>query len=202
MKERVLSLDISTKTGFCLGISDENGFSLESYGTIDKIECPDGTYPATFVDWAYLCYEKIAEQVDNLHPDVLIIEETAANSKSSHSQKILEFVHFLVAKMIRDTKIKSVYFMTGEWRSEAGCKMTKEESLHNKTVKKYKTTNKSDIAYDINGKRIGKKTKKHIAIRRVEELFGMKLKLVQNDLADALLLCYSYHQRRLRGMYG
>ena len=80
--------------------------------------------------------------------------------------------------------------------------MTKEESAHNKYVKDYKEKNKTKRAYDINGKLIGKKTKKHINIRRANEIFSKflekPLRKKNEDEADALLLGYTLHLRRLK----
>ena len=80
--------------------------------------------------------------------------------------------------------------------------MTKEESAHNKYVKEYKEKHNTEIARDINGKRIGKLTKKHINVRRANEVFGKFLKkpLIQKDedTADSLLLGYCYHLRRTK----
>jgi len=202
VSERVLSLDISTKTGFALVVSSEDSIVPESYGQIPKVEMPEGPYPVAFVDWAQTCYSQIKNLVDNLSPDILVIEETASNSKTSHSQKILEFIHFLVAKLIKDTKIRNVYLMTGEWRSIIGAKMTKEESLHNKAIKKYKEKNKTKIAYNEAGKRVGKITKKHVAIRVANETFGQyfkaPLRKKDEDLADALCLALAYHMRKIK----
>lgn len=199
--ERVLSLDISTKTGWALILSGDSEYELERYGQVPKIEMPDGPYPVSFVDWAHLCYGKIVELIDELHPDVLIIEETAGGSKNAHSQKILEFIHYLVARYIKETGVKNIYTMTEVWRRETGCKMTKEESLHNKAVKKYKEKNGTKIAYDESGKRIGKLSRKHINIRRANEIFGQylsePLRKKDEDTADALLIAYSYHLRKI-----
>lgn len=201
INERVLSLDISTKTGWSLLISGDR-IDLESYGKISAITEPQGQYPDNYVEWAYLCYSKIVELIDSLTPDVLVIEETCAGSKNVYSQKILEFIHFLVAKLIKETKIKVVYLLTGTWRTEVGAKMTKEESKHNKYVKEYKELHKVEIARDINGKRIGKLTKKHINIRRANEVFGefleKPLRKKDEDTADSLMLGYCYHLRRLK----
>jgi hypothetical protein len=203
--ERVLTLDISTKTGWCVTTSSDEGIGLEAYGQIPKVECPNLRYPDSFIEWAYVCYLEIEKLFDFYAPDVLVIEETAANSKSSHSQKILEFIHFLVAKLIRETGIKCVYLMTGEWRKEASSQMNPSEKKHNKEVAKYKKQNKSKIAYDINGKRVGKITKKHVAIRRANEVFGKyfdkPLRKKDEDLADSLVISLAYHLRRQRGLY-
>ena len=183
-------------------VSGPEGIVLEAYGTIPAIHTPIGAYPGSFVDWAYLCFGEISRLIDQYAPEVLVIEETVAGSKGVYTQKILEFIHFLLARFIRDTGIKAVYLLTGEWRSVVGCKMTKEESKHNKTVKKYKEDNKTKIAYSEAGKRVGKLTKKHINIRRANEVFGAFLKeplrKKDEDHADALLLGFCYHLRRTK----
>ena len=201
-EERILSLDMSTKTGWSLLISSDRGIELEDYGQIPQIHEPEGQYPGNFVDWAYQIYSDILNIVEAQAPDVLVIEETAAGSKSIYSQKILEWIHFLVARMIYESQIRVVYLMTEQWRRETGCLMSKEESKRNKAVRDYKNKNKTALARDINGKVMGKITRKHVNIRRANEVFGSFLKtplLKKNeDLADALLLGYCYHLRRLR----
>lgn len=203
--ERVLTLDISSKTGWASLVSTKDGIELEAYGQLPAIHQPDGQYPSSMVDWAYLCYAEIMILVDRFAPDVLVIEETVAGSKAVYTQKFLEWVHFLVAKFIKESSIKATYLLTGAWRSEVGCLMTKEESKHNKAVKKYKEANNTKIAYDEKGKRIGRLTKKHINVRRANEVFGQYLKTPlrkkDEDTADSLLLGYCYHLRRIK-QYG
>lgn len=200
--ERVLSLDISTKTGWSLIVSGPEGVELEAYGQEPPISEPPGTYPVNFVDWAYMVYSKITNLIDRLHPDVLVIEETASGSKSIYSQKILEFIHFLVAKLIKECQIKTIYLLTEVWRREVGCVMSKEEKLRNKEVRDFKKKNKSKIAYDRDGKRIGLVGRKHVNVRRANEVFGKflstPLRKKDEDTADSLLLAYCYHLRRMR----
>lgn len=202
IEERILALDISTKTGWASMVSTKEGIELEAYGTIAAIHMPEGAYPGSFVVWATMCFEEVLRLVDQHAPDVLVIEETCAGSKGVYTQKILEFIHFLVAKFIKETSIKAIYLLTGQWRTETGCKMTKQESKHNKTVKAYKETNKTKLAYNEDGKRVGKLTKKHINIRRANEVFGDFLKTPlrkkDEDTADSLLLGYCYHLRRMK----
>lgn len=201
IEERILALDVSTKTGWALLVSGKT-LSLETYGQIPQIHEPEGAYPENYVDWATEIYLKIVDLIDNLAPDVLVIEETAAGSKNVFSQKILEWIHFLVAKFIKETRIRVIYFLTEQWRREVGCKMTKEESKHNKAVVAYKKANKAKVAYDEQGKRIGKLTRKHINIRRANEVFGEfflePLRKKDEDLADATLLGLAYHLRRIK----
>lgn len=201
--ERVLALDMSTKTGWASMISTEKGIILEAYGQVPQIHTPTETaYPENFVDWAYLVYAEVVKLIDLHAPDVLVIEETAAGSKAIYTQKILEWIHFLVAKLIKECKIRVVYLMTEQWRRETGCLMSKDESKHNKKVREYKSKNKTTIARDIDGKRIGRITRKHVNIRRANEVFGEFLKTPlrkkDEDTADSLLLGYCYHLRRLK----
>lgn len=206
--KRILSLDMSSKTGWALVVSTDQGPILEESGIIEKSSEPSGKYPANFVDWAYQVFAEIFRLIQRLNPDVLVIEETVAGSKQVYSQKILEWIHFLVAKYIKESYIEAVYLLTGTWRSEVGCIMTKEEKKRNKEVREYKkkveseTGTKPMAAYDINGKRIGLINKKHVNIRRANEVFGASLKrpLVKKDEdeADAMLLAYCYHLRRTK----
>lgn len=200
--EKVLSLDISTKTGWAFFVSSPEKFTLIDYGKIDQIHTPEGQYPSSFITWSHMCVEKILEVVKKFKPDVLVIEETSAGSKAIYTQKILEWIHFLIAKFIVDTGLKVRYILTEEWRRETGCLMSKEESKRNKAVKKYKLKNRTKIAYGEDGKRIGKITRKHVNIRRANEVFGAflsePLRKKDEDTADSLLLGYAYHLRRMK----
>ncbi len=204
--ERVLSLDLSSKTGYALLVSSNEIMVLEAYGQVDKIPCPENeTYPGSYVTWAYNCFEKVEELIERLKPDVLVIEEVT-KSKNALSQKFLDYIHFLVSKFIQETGIKNFWFQTGDWRREVGSYMNDAEKKRNKEVKKYKKEHKSKIAYDIvTGKRIGIIGKKHVTIRLINEVFKVYLKepLIrkEEDTADGIALAYCYHLRRKRGMY-
>lgn len=206
--KRILSLDMSSKTGWALIVSSDEGMNLEEYGMIKKSSEPDGRYPANYVDWANQVFEEIHSLIVKFEPSVLVIEETVAGSKQVYSQKILEWIHYLVAKYIKESHIEAVYLLTGQWRAETGCSMTKEESKRNKEVREYKkkiekeTGAKPMAAYDIKGKRIGLVNKKHVNIRRANEVYGKFLKeplrKKDEDEADALMLAYCYHLRRIK----
>jgi len=193
LQERILSLDVSTRTGYALLISDENSYVLETYGTIPKVPMPtEEEYPGSYVTWAYMVFDKILEVIDKYYPTFLVIEETT-RSQNSFSQKILEFIHFLLAKHIRDNNLRVQYFLTGQWRGLVNSKMTKEERVKNKEISAYKKKHGTKLAKNEAGKVIGKITKKHISIRRTNELFGLNLKIKDNDASDAILLSLAYH---------
>lgn len=196
MLERILSLDISTKTGYAVLLSSSDSYELESYGQILKISMPtDEEYPGSYVTWAELVFYKILDLIIEHRPDCLVIEETT-KSQNSMSQKILEFIHFLVAKHIKESKIKAVYMMTGVWRGLANSKMTKEERVKNKEISAYKKKHGTKLAKNAEGKVIGKIGKKHVSVRRVNELFGLNLKVKDNDISDAILLSIAYHIKK------
>lgn len=204
----VLAIDMSSKTGYAFVTSGPDGIVLHASGQIPAIPEPEGVYPGNYVDWAYLIFGKVVELIDLYAPDCLVIEETVAGSKSVYSQKILEFSHFLFAKMIRDSGIKVKYFLTGEWRTVVGCLMTKTEKLRNKAVRAHNDKENlvngkiTSRARDKDGKAIGKISKKHVNIRRANEIFAAFLDkpLVKKneDECDALLLAAAYHLVRMR----
>ena len=206
--ERILSLDMSTKTGWASAISSDSGIKLEDYGVLEQIHQPEGNYPSNYVRWAYMVYEEVRKLIERIKPDTIVIEETSKGSKNALSQKVLEWLHFLVAQWITNHEMKTVYLMTGEWRREIGCQMSEEEKLKNKEVRAYKKAyekkhgKKTTVAYDINGKRIGLTGKKHVNVRRANEIFGDQLKeplrRKSEDEADALGLLASYHLRRTK----
>jgi hypothetical protein len=210
--ERVLSLDLSTKTGYCLGLCSDKSLVLEAYGQVDKIPCPDEEpYPGSYVTWAYRCYAEVEKLIEQFQPDVLIVEEVT-KSKNAFSQKILDYLHFLVAKFIQETGIKNIFLQTGDWRKEIGSYMNDAERKKNKEVKDYKEAyekkhgKKTIVAYDINtGKRIGMIGKKHVTIRLINDSFKDQLKAPlkrkDEDTADGISLVWAYDLRRKRGIY-
>lgn len=202
-EKRILSLDVSTKTGWALLISSDKGPILEAYGQIPKVECPEEEpYPGSYVTWAYQCFNPVEAVIEECMPDILVIEEVT-KSQNPFSQKILDYIHFLLAKFIKETGIPCVYMMTGQWRSAVGSYMNVAEKKHNAAVRKYKEKNKSKIAYDENGKRIGIIGKKHVTIRLINDTFKGQLKkpLIRKDedTADAIALALAHHLRRMDG---
>ena len=191
---KILSLDISTKTGWALSEVKDGKFNLIEYGICKKrnIKDYDYEYPRNYLKLSYECADDIVGLYKKFNPDILVIEETSKGSKNAMSQKILEFIHCHIALFICVNDIKRHYFMTGEWRNICSCKMNLNEKAQNKNVKKQRNTGIT-IAKNEEGKRIGKITKKHVNVRRANELFDLELKLKDEDKADAILLNYAYY---------
>jgi hypothetical protein len=193
---------MSTKTGYAFFTLDDKDMVLHEFGQNTQIPESPGAYPENYLVWAHACYDAILTLIKKYNPDTLVIEETSSNSKSAYTQKILEWIHYLVAMYIKESKIKAVYVMSGQWKTETGVLMNPAEKKRNKAVREYKKKHDTSIAYDQNGKRIGLVTRKHVAIRIANETFGKYLKKPllkkDEDTAESILLGYCYCLRRMK----
>jgi hypothetical protein len=187
---KVLALDISTKTGWAVF---EDG-KPTSWGTLfpDKEAKEFGQYPFNYVSWAEYLADRLFDEIitpNGVTNTVIVIEETNA-SKQNYSQKILEYLHFCVVRklraLVRDHS-NVIYLRTGEWRKATEAKMSKEEKALNAKIARIKKKTGKKLA-KIDGKVVGKKGRKHVALRVVQETFGIELKRKDEDAADALLL--------------
>jgi len=190
----VLALDVSTKTGWALF---KNG-KPKSWGTLfpDKTVKDFGQYPINFVMLAQhlvarLMREVILPVLNELGTSIdIVIEETNA-SKQNYSQKLLEYLHFCLVNTLHMYGIAPKYIRTGEWRKFTDSKMSKEEKSLNAKIARIKRQTGKKLA-KIDGKVVGKKGRKHVALRRTEELLGIELMRKDEDAADALLLGLGY----------
>lgn len=199
MKTRVLALDISTKTGYAVVDMDESGFELIKSGTLPKESEPseeDGKYPVNYLLWSHHCMEHIVDIFREFDPDELVIEETAKGSKNNMSQKIVEFIHYEMAEGFTLDgyfgDIPRTYFLTEEWRRICGCKMNDAEKKQNAEVRKQRKKG-IKVCKDKDGKRIGIIGKKHVNVRRANEVYGTELILKDEDRADAMLLAHALY---------
>ena len=78
--ERILALDMSTKTGWACMILDGQNVNLVEFGQNIPIPETIGIYPENYVLWAHACYDAIITLIDKFKPDVLVIEETASTA--------------------------------------------------------------------------------------------------------------------------
>lgn len=191
---KLLGIDLSSKTGWAVADWSNDQIQLLAYGAIPKSYEPELPFPDNYISWALTIAGQIIEKIEEFRPDVLVIEHTAKGSKNFLSQKLLEWANLYLAQYIVKNKLKYHYFMTGEWRSIAGCSMTKAEKKNNEKVKKQHNSG-IKVAKNELGKRIGKIGKKHVNVRRANELFGLGLIRKDEDVADAILLTYAYFKQ-------
>jgi Holliday junction resolvasome RuvABC endonuclease subunit len=180
-----VGLDLSTSAGIAL-VTGELIAKLEEYFLIEVSESdvevdPDLVPEYTYVSRAKKVAESIKPFLISKNPDIIVIEQTNLG-KNRNDQKLLEFIHYAVLEMIRDIGMyKNVHYVdSSRWRSDIGVKLSKEDRLHNKSVK----SKKGPL---VEGYR-GKITFKHLAVRHVNKAFNLNLILKDNDIADAICL--------------
>lgn len=198
MSNRVLALDISTKTGWAVVDMSKKSFKLIQAGTLPKVSEPDtAKYPINYIHWARKCSQYIYDLIEEYKPDEFVIEETSKGSKNNMSQKIIEFIHFQVALFFLNSDLAGIayprtYFLTEEWRRICGCVMTKEEKKQNAEVRKQHKKG-IKVAKSKENNRIGLIGKKHVNVRVANSVYGLDLILKDEDRADALLLAHALY---------
>jgi len=191
---KVLSLDISSSTGWAW-LDTEIGPGSLIYGCIqlEKKAREYGKHPYGFKHAA----EDMASRLKALseqHPsDVIVIEETNGGGRARFTQKYLEYLHFATLNTLpEDGRI--VYVSTSDWRKVTETHLSKEDKNRNAKLSRHKK-NASLRGTKLDKKSLGiagKTTIKHVAIRRVRELYGIELLKTQDDPADAILLLHSF----------
>lgn len=174
-----LSLDLSSKTGWALF---NDGKYIES-GVLDKVAILDFDmknepnksihYPLNIITAAEEVGTKVKTLIESKKPDFIVLENST-KGRNRHSQRFIEFMHFCVLKQIIQLQIKFSYLDPSQWRSALDIRLSNEDKKNNRLVTQ--------------GKKRGKVNRKHLALRYVEDTFGLKLKVYQNDIADAICL--------------
>lgn len=184
----ILALDLSSKPGIAFFLDGK----LKRCETIflNHRAADFGAYPFSYVKYAELIADKIIIVADLLytnHPDMeVVIEETTAG-RNNYSQKLLEFVHFCVLKELRELKVPISYVRTGVWRKAVGGNLNPDEKKLNVKVRAIKKQTNKKLA-KIDGKVVGKVTRKHSSLRCFKEHFGIEKQLKDNDAVEAALL--------------
>lgn len=168
---KILGVDMSSKTGW----SAFHDGKLTNYGLITTPAFTNSLEDLRYYEMAEYQAESIGALILEHNPDYIIIEQTNMG-RARGSQKLLEFCHCLFLQMIQwiGVQDKIVYVDTSQWRSALGIKLSPEQRIHNKLVKK-KTVR-------------GKITPKHLAVDFVNEKFNLGFKLKDNDICDSICL--------------
>lgn len=213
---KILGLDISTNTGYA-ALEDDVILSLGNITSEKKKIADYGNYPLNYYLAAEEVANKIVQKIDEVNPDVIVIEETNKQPKfsSRYSTKILEFIHCLLLASLKSSKKEIVYLSTGDWRRSAKIKLTKEQKKINAEISKLRREqkkaeeesalaqaqgqeqvpieNKEIVVVDSDGNKIkGKITNKHLAVKFVNAKFGLNFKQKDNDIAEAICLVEAY----------
>jgi hypothetical protein len=175
---KILALDLSTSTGWAV-IKDDN---LGDFGVIE-ISVPNFNvngypekmpeYPYNILDASNKMAHKVMELWGKYKPDQVVAENTV-RGKNRHTQRILEFTHKAVLENFRAVGVKVHYLDPSEWRKLLELRMSKEDLKNNRQVSA--------------GKKRGRVTKKHLSVRAANAMYGLELKIKDNDIADAICL--------------
>jgi hypothetical protein len=180
---RILALDLSTKTGWALF---EEALLIES-GNIPQEKIADFNvnadpnfsplYPWNMIDGAWRLRDRVMDLVQLKEPERVVIENTV-KGRNRHTQRILEWIHLAVLLRLQEEFPRSAnaiaYMDPSEWRKILDMRLSKDQKKNNRDVSA--------------GKKRGRIGKKHLSVAMVNEKFGKKLKLKDNDEADAILL--------------
>jgi hypothetical protein len=179
----VLALDLSTKPGWAVMSGSGDAPKLIAYGTNFDIRetepNPDFIPDFHLLSKADLVAAFIRTLLMVYSPDEIWVEQTNAGSYRT-AQKQLEFIHCVFLQAMRSLNIekKINYVDTSAWRRGMEIKLSKEQKLHNKAVKKKLVR--------------GKITPKHLAVNWVNEKFGLSLLVKDDDAAEGILMgCYA-----------
>lgn len=205
---RILCIDLSLHCGYAVIESSpseealvEGQARLVEYGTLHYDGVPAkklGNYPWSYIDVVEHHVGTIIALSERIEPAVIVIEETN-KGKNRYSQKMLEFLHHeLLTRLMEHYEYPRlrpsvVYLDTSHWRSVLGIWLTKDQKKNNAKLSKAKRDGKEALKAmkEKLGVR-GKTNKKHAAIAHANATFGLKLKVKDNDAADAICLGLAY----------
>ena len=181
----LIGIDLSSKTGYAV----LNDGKLTSYGllTVELVNFNVNNdpnlqpeYPWNLMDAAWKQAEQVMKIIKDSGATKVVIEQTV-KGRNRHTQRWLEWAHFTIMTKFREENIDFTYLDPGQWRK------TLEIKLSDADKKKHKDIKKGII-------KRGKITKKHLSVRSANSLYNLKLKLKDNDIADAICLATALNQ--------
>lgn len=188
---KVLALDISTKPGWAFNKDAQ----LVEFGalSLDHPVLAYGEYPWSYHRASEIMANQLFKLVDRFDPEVIVIEETNLG-KSRYAQKTLEYIHKALLSRLVGSKAKVIYLSSSIWRQTLGLHMSAEDKRNNAKLSRAKKK-AAEAGAKLDKKTIGvrgKVNKKHLAIRYVNETYGLELKVKDNDKADAICLADAF----------
>lgn len=177
---RILSLDLSTKSGWAVfqdGILEKSGeleqVKVVNFNVNDK-PWTQPEYPWNIMNAAHAISGDIEKLILQENPTFIVIENSV-KGKNSQTQRLIEWFHFTVLSVIKLQFLPMAYMLPSAWRSAVNLRLSKDEKKNNREVSA--------------GKKRGKITRKHLSVNMVNELYPeLELILKHNDRADAILL--------------
>ena len=194
-KFRLLSLDISSRTGWAIFDADGSNITLNSYSNIDfkkltplkmKYKADETNHPYDFIDFSLMVAGSMLDIIKAQNITHIVIEQTNSG-RDRYRQKLLEFLHYALADLIRKSglEISINYMDTSEWRGYLEIRLSKEERKNNKVLAKQKANGEIKIMK-------GKMDAKKLALKYVKDNFDLDFKMKENDIAEAICMGLSF----------
>lgn len=190
---RILAFDISTSAGWAL-LEGEPGKipKIIETGVVanDQPVSAFGEYPWSTMLAAGRIAARLFRKTIDVRPDCIVIEEINKPGRfgNRYAQKVLDFIHaYLLLNLHSDAQtgpIPVIYINTSDWRRVVGANLTKADKALNIKVRKLKKAGNKEALKALGVR--GKISKKHVAIRFVNQTFGLSLKAKDDDIADAI----------------
>lgn len=200
----VLSLDLSTKTGWALFIDN----SLKDKGVIELKKRPKemGPYPFCFAWAADEIGNGVSSLVDiictNFNGVLTVVIEEVNLARQRLTQKLIDSIHHsVILYLMQKPNLDIHYLSSSEWRKGVSLALSKEDRKNNQKVSRAKAKAKnSEGKVDIKEfnklkKEIGvsgKKNWKKLAVEMCNQKYNLELKQKDNDIADAILIAEAY----------
>jgi hypothetical protein len=198
-KLTVLSLDLSTKSGWALAEFDYTKEKplLVDYGATKKIAVKDSQSPIELYGRAWDVVNQIDVILEQHKPNCIVIE-SVNRGRARFSQLQLDFIHFaIIHELLGDYGIDAIkYIDTSKWRKTLELKLSKEDKINNKKWKDYRINN--FLPKPTKGK--GKKTWKHLSVEYVNKTYNKEFKQKDNDICDAICLLDAYFKMTNNGL--
>ncbi len=198
-KKRVLSLDVSTKAGYCALDYDDTVSPVESElvnSGMLKLPKPSDfkqlPYPWCYIRAAAAAADELVEMILSVKPDVIVVEETNL-AKARYTQKLLEFLHYALIHKIGEKFTAGAiaapvfYLSSGVWRQTLGLVMAKADKKNNKLLKQAKAAHAaakaSFVPHTTFDKKGRPKTTKPRSLQSFKKELGIVGKVDAKDLS-------------------
>ena len=190
----VLALDLSTNTGWAFfkdGALSKRGLIEVTVRNFNVNNFPEkeAEYPYNIIDVAEEMAEKVLDLYSRLSletsENITLCIENTVRGKNRNTQRLLEWIHLEILKGFRKRNVRPHYLDPSEWRSLLNMRLTNADKKNNRQVSQ--------------GKKRGRITRKHLSVRLANEMFGLNLKIKDNDIADALCLGKAFYLKRELG---
>jgi len=178
MQDIILALDLSiVSTGYAFMKYDSEVICTgticpEKYKNHSKDKYPVSTLKNIVSDVLQIS-EIVKEYSEEYNITDIIIEEINASAGGTKTIKALSWIQGFLLEELDPSKFNFEFITCSTWRSALGLRYSASDKEHNKPLKK---RHKDRITF------------KHLAINKVNKIYGTDFKLEDNDITDSICI--------------